>query len=133
MTVAQTDVHSAFLLWTAVAAVLTLIALIVWARLNPFLTLTLCSLGLAVTAGIPLTKVVASFEAGVGGTLGHVAVVVALGTMLGKILAESGAARQIAETLVDVFGARHVSWAMLCAGILVGIPVFFEVGFSTLR
>ena len=96
MTGSQADVHVAFLLWSAIAAVLLLIALIVWARLNPFLTLTVCSLGLAVAAGIPLPKVVASFEAGVGGTLGHVAVVVALGTMLGKMLAESGAARHIA-------------------------------------
>ena len=117
-----------FLLWSAVLAVMLLIGLIVWARLNPFLTLTICSLGLAVATGVPLPKVVASYEAGVGATLGHVAIVVALGTMLGKMLAESGAAERVAETLVAVFGPRHVSWAMLCAGILVGIPVFFEVG-----
>jgi GntP family gluconate:H+ symporter len=124
----MTDTHSMILLWSAIAAVVALILLIAWARLNAFLTITLCSLALALAAGIPLPKVVASFEAGVGSTLGHVAIVVALGTMLGKILAESGATERVAEALVNAFGPRHVAWAMLCAGILVGIPVFFEVG-----
>ncbi len=119
---------SVLLLWSAILAVLTLVVLIVWARLNPFLTITICSLGLAAVSGIPLTRVVASYEAGLGATLGHVAIVVALGTMLGKMLAESGAAERVAETLVAAFGPRYVSWAMLCAGVLVGIPVFFEVG-----
>lgn len=128
----MTDTHSMVLLWSAVGAVVALVLLIAWARLNPFLTLTLCSLGLALASGIPLPKVVASFEAGLGSTLGHVAIVVALGTMLGKMLAESGAAKRVAQMLVDAFGPRHVSWAMLCAGILIGIPVFFEVGFVLL-
>lgn len=126
------DTHSMVLLWSAVAAVVVLVVLIAWARLNPFLTITICSLGLALAAGIPLTKTVASFEGGVGVTLGHVVIVVALGTMLGKMLTESGASERVAETLVEVFGPSHVSWAMLCAGILVGIPVFFEVGFVLL-
>jgi GntP family gluconate:H+ symporter len=124
----MSDAHSMILLWSAITAVVALILLISWARLNAFLTITFCSLALALAAGIPLPKVVASFEAGVGSTLGHVAIVVALGTMLGKMLAESGATERVAEALVEAFGPRHVSWAMLCAGILVGIPVFFEVG-----
>ena len=126
------DTHSLILLWSAVASVIVLIVLIAWAKLNPFVTIMLCSLTLALVSGIPLAKSVGSFEAGVGATLGHVVIVVALGTMLGKMLAESGACEQIAGTLVEVFGPRHVSWAMLCAGILVGIPVFFEVGFVLL-
>ena len=123
----MTDAHSMVLLCSAVTAVVALVVLIAWVRLNPFLTLLICSLGLAVASGVPLPRVVSSFEAGLGSTLGHVAIVVALGTMLGKMLAESGAAERIAETLVDAFGPRRVPWAMLCAGILVGIPVFFEV------
>lgn len=128
MTAAFLDLHSAFLLGSALVAVLLLVVLIVWARLNPFLTITICSFGLAAVDGIPLNRVVASYEAGVGTILGHVAIVVALGTMLGKVLAESGAAASVADKLVDSFGPRHASWAMLCAGIVVGIPVFFEVG-----
>jgi len=126
------DTHSMILLWSAAASVVVLIVLIAWAKLNPFITITLCSLALALAAGVPLLKTVGSFEAGVGTTLGHVIIVVALGTMLGKMLAESGASERVAETLVDIFGPKHVSWAMLCAGILVGIPVFFEVGFVLL-
>ncbi len=97
MIAVQTDAHSVLLLWSAIVAVLALIVLIVWARLNPFLAITICSLSLAAATGIPLRKVVGSYEAGVGSILGHVAIVIALGTMLGKVLAESGAAESVAD------------------------------------
>ena len=128
----MTETHSMVLLWSAAAAVVALVLLIAWAKLNPFLTLVICSIGLALASDLPLPKVVGSFETGLGATLGHVAIVVALGTMLGKMLAESGAAERIAQTLVDIFGPQNASWAMLCAAILIGIPVFFEVGFVLL-
>ena len=73
-----------------------------------------------------------SFEAGVGATLGHIAVVVALGTMLGKMMAESGGADQIAHTLIRLFGEKRVHWAMVVIGLVVGLPAFFEVGFVLL-
>jgi GntP family gluconate:H+ symporter len=76
--------------------------------------------------------VIHSFEAGVGGTLGHIAIIVALGTMLGKMMAESGAADQIAHTLIEVFGEKNVPWAMVVIGLLIGLPAFFEVGFVLL-
>lgn len=81
------------------AAILTLVFLIGWVRLNPFITLFIVSVGLALVAGMPAEKAVASFEAGMGHVLGHVAGVMALGTMLGKILAETGGADQIALTI----------------------------------
>ena len=81
---------------------------------------------------MPLATVIHSFEAGVGGTLGHIAIVVALGTMLGKMMAESGAADTIAHTLIRLFGRERVHWAMAVIGLLVGLPVFFEVGFVLL-
>jgi len=87
--------------------VIGLIVLITVFKLNPFITLLLTSLGLAVVTGMPLSTVVHSFEAGVGGTLGHIAVVVALGTMLGKMMAESGGADQIAHTMIRFFLARR--------------------------
>jgi GntP family gluconate:H+ symporter len=68
----------------------------------------------------------------VGGTLGHIAIIVALGTMLGKMMAESGAADQIAHTLIEVFGEKNVPWAMVVIGLLIGLPAFFEVGFVLL-
>jgi len=72
------------------------------------------------------------FEVGVGGTLGHIAIIVALGTMLGKMMAESGAADQIAHTLVHAFGEKNLPWAMLVIALIVGLPAFFEVGFVLL-
>ena len=127
------DPHSMFLIWSAaIAAVIGLIVLIAVVKLNPFITLLLTSLALAIVAGMPLTTVVHSFEAGVGGTLGHIAIVVALGTMLGKMMAESGGADQIAHTLIGLFGEKRVHWAMMVIGLVVGLPAFFEVGFVLL-
>ena len=82
--------------------------------------------------GMPLGSIVSSFETGMGNTLGHIAIVVGLGTMLGKMMAESGASDRIADTLIQPFGERRVPWSMMCAGLIVGLPVFFEVGFVLL-
>jgi len=126
------DPHSIFLLASALVAVIGLILLIAVYKLNPFITLLLASLFLAVVAGMPLSTVIHSFETGVGATLGHIAVVVALGTMLGKMMAESGGADQIAHTLIRLFGEKRVHWAMVVIGLVVGLPAFFEVGFVLL-
>ena len=126
------DSHSVFLLLSALGAVIGLILLIAVVKLNPFLTLLLASLALALVTGLPASTVIHSFEAGVGATLGHIAVVVALGTMLGKMMAESGGADQIAYTLIRVFGEKRVPWAMVLIGLVVGLPAFFEVGFVLL-
>ena len=126
------DPHSIFLLASALAAVIGLILLIAVFKLNPFIALFLASLSLAVVAGMPLPTVIHSFEAGVGGTLGHIAIIVALGTILGKMMAESGGADQIAQTLIRVFGEKRIPWAMMVIGLVVGLPAFFEVGFVLL-
>lgn len=126
------DPHSIYLLVSALVAVICLILLIAVFKLNPFLTLFLVSLSLAVVAGMPAATVLRSFEAGVGATLGHIAIVVALGTMLGKMMAESGGADQIAHTLIRLFGEKRVHWAMMVIGLVVGLPAFFEVGFVLL-
>jgi GntP family gluconate:H+ symporter len=126
------DHHSLFLLVSATISVIGLILLIAVAKLNPVLAIFLTALSLAVVVGMPLATVIHSFEAGVGGTLGHIAIVVALGTMLGKMMAESGGADQIAHTLIRLFGEKNVPWAMVFIGLLVGLPAFFEVGFVLL-
>lgn len=126
------DPHSLFLLASALAAVILLVLLVAVYKLNPFITLLVVSLLLAVVTGMPLTKVMHSFEAGMGATLGHIAIVVALGTMLGKMMAESGGADQIAHTLIRIFGEKNVHWAMMVIGLIVGLPAFFEVGFVLL-
>jgi GntP family gluconate:H+ symporter len=120
------------LLAYAAVAIIALIVLIARFRLNPFVVITLVSVGLALVAGMPANAVVASYEGGVGKTLGHIALVVALGTMLGKMMAESGGAERVARTLIDRFGERNAHWAMVCIAFLVGLPLFFEVGFVLL-
>ncbi len=126
------DSHDAYLLVTAFVSVVALVVLIARLKLNPFIVLMAVSLALALITRMPPQNIVKSFEAGVGGTLGHVAIIVALGTMLGKMMAESGGADQIAQTLIQLFGERRVPWAMAAVGFLVGLPVFFEVGFVLL-
>src|SRR5579863_4931049 len=126
------DPHSIFLLISALVSVVVLIVLIAAVRLNPFLSLFVVSLALAMVAGMPAMGIVHAFEVGMGTTLGHIAIIVALGTMLGKMMAESGGADQIAHTLIRLFGEKRVHWAMVVIGFVVGLPVFFEVGFVLL-
>lgn len=120
------------LLLYAAVAIVTLVVLIARLKLNPFVALVVVSLALGIAAGMPLGDIVKAFETGAGNALGHIAIVIALGTMLGKMMAESGGAERIAHTVIDAFGERRVHWAMACIAFLVGIPVFFDVGFVLL-
>jgi GntP family gluconate:H+ symporter len=126
------DHHGIFLLCAAVGSILALIFFIAVVKLNPFIVLFVTSLALALVTGMAMHTIVAAFEAGLGSILGHIAIVVGLGTMLGKMVAESGGADRIARTLIRVFGEEHVHWAMVLIGLVVGLPVFFEVGFVLL-
>ena len=120
------------LLLYALAAVLALVVLIARFKLHPFVALVGVSLVMGTAAGMPLGDVVKAFQDGVGGALGFIAVVVGLGTMLGKMMAESGGAARIATTLIGLFGERRVHWAIMFVAFIVGIPVFFQVGFVLL-
>ncbi len=120
------------LLLYAFLAVIVLIVLIAGFKVHPFVVLVAVSLALGAVAGMPLTGAVKAFQDGVGGVLGFVAVVVALGTMLGKMMAESGGATRIATTLIALFGPARVHWAIMVVAFIVGIPVFFQVGFMLL-
>jgi GntP family gluconate:H+ symporter len=125
-------VHGSMLLVYAVIAIALLILLITRYKVYPFLVLIMVSLLLGLVAGMPMATIVKSFETGNGNTLGHIAIVVGLGTMLGKMMAESGGAERVATTLIDFFGEKHIHWAMMVVAIIVGLPVFFEVGFVLL-
>jgi GntP family gluconate:H+ symporter len=120
------------LLLFALTAVIALILLIARFKLHPFIALVLVALAMGVAAGMPPLAAVKAFQDGVGTTLGFIAVVVGLGTMLGKMMAESGAAARIAATLIDLFGIQRVHWAIMIVAFIVGIPVFFQVGFVLL-
>ncbi len=124
--------HNARLLLYALAAVVALVVLIARFKLHPFVALIVVSLALGAAVGMPLGSVVKAFQDGVGSVLAFIAIVVALGTMLGKLMAESGAATRIATTLIALFGERKVHWAIMFVAFIVGIPVFFQVGFVLL-
>ena len=124
--------HGHLLLIYAVLAIVALIVLIARYRLNPFISVTLVSVGLALLAGMPAPEILPAYEQGVGKTLGHIALIVALGTMLGKMMAESGGAERIARTLIARFGTGNVHWAMMLIAFCIGLPIFFEVGFVLL-
>ncbi|MFF4650100.1 gluconate:H+ symporter [Streptomyces sp. NPDC001380] len=115
-----------------VAAMLVGIAVIVLLitrlKMHPFLALTLGSGVLAAVAGVPFDKLTASFTTGLGTTVAGVGVLIALGAMLGKLLADSGGADRIADTILSRSGPRSLPWAMALVAAVLGLPLFFEVG-----
>jgi GntP family gluconate:H+ symporter len=120
--------HDALLLVVTAAGIAVLVGLVAWLRLNAFIALALTSLGVGIAAGVPPLEVARAFQQGVGSTLGLIVVVVGLGTMLGKMLAESGGAMVLSHGLIRVLGERWLDWAVLLAAFIIGLPVFFAVG-----
>jgi Gnt-I system high-affinity gluconate transporter len=116
----------------AVVGIVALVALIAWLRLTPFLSFLVVSIGLGLALGLSPLAVSASVTRGLGDTLGSLVLIIGLGAMLGKIVAESGAAQQIAASLMRLAGQRHVHWALMVTGFVVGLPLFFSVGFVLL-
>lgn len=116
------------LLIIALLAVLGLVLLVAYFKLNAFVSLILASLFVGICSGMELSRVAKSFQDGVGATLGFVAVVVGLGTMLGKMLAESGGAEVVARAFIGWFGQGRVHWTLVFVSFVVGLPVFFAVG-----
>lgn len=124
--------HGLFFVLITAAAIGVLLALILWARLHAFLALFIVSMGLGLAAGMPPAKVLTSMQAGVGDALSFIAVVVGLGAMIGRFLEHSGGGRVLADWLLEKAGRNHAQWAVLIAAFLIGLPVFFEVGFIIL-
>ncbi|MGL6071946.1 GntT/GntP/DsdX family permease [Craterilacuibacter sp.] len=120
------------LLLVLLLAIVLIVVLIVKVRVHAFLALMAACFVVGIGSGMPLTTIAASFENGVGGTLGFLAAIIGLGSILGKMLEESGGAERIAKTLLQVLGKERASWAMMLVGFIAGIPVFFEVGFVLL-
>jgi gluconate:H+ symporter, GntP family len=112
----------------AALAVVAIVFLIARVRLHAFLAITVVSLVLALCAGMTPSTAVRAFQDGVGATLGFIAIVIGLGSIFGKLLAESGAAQVIATTVVAAVGPRALPWAVAALGFVLGLPVFFSVG-----
>src|SRR4051812_33752100 len=120
--------HEATLVSCTVLAIIALVVLIARFKLNAFLALMLASLFVGLCSAMPPMRVAKAFQEGVGNTLGFIAVVVGLGTMLGKMLSESGGAEVIAHTFVRTLGTNRLHWTLMVVGFVVGLPVFFGVG-----
>ncbi|RBP94724.1 gluconate permease GntP [Cytobacillus firmus] len=108
--------------------IIALLILIMGLKLNTFISLIIVSFGVALALGMPLDQIVKTIEAGLGGTLGHLALIFGLGAMLGKLIADSGGAQRIAMTLVNKFGEKNIQWAVVAASFIIGVALFFEVG-----
>lgn len=117
-----------YLILVTVAAIVVVIIGVTVLKLHPFISLLIASLFLGIVAGLPIDKLVGSFEKGVGNTLSSLAVIIGLGAVLGGLMAESGGGMQIANTLTKKLGMNHIHWAMMISGFIIGLPVFFEVG-----
>ena len=120
--------HDAYLLACVAGAVALLLLLVGRLRLHAALGLSVAAMALGAAAGIPLEKVPLAFTAGAGEMMGRIAIILGMGAILGQLLASSGAATALGRLLVEGCGTRGMPWALLALGILVGIPVFFEVG-----
>ncbi len=109
-------------------AIVILLGLIMWLKLNTFVSLIITAMLTGIMLGMPLSKVIGTIETGMGSTLGHIALIFGLGAMLGKLLADGGGATRIAHTLINKFGQKRIQWAVVTASFIIGIALFFEVG-----
>ncbi len=101
-------------------------------KVSPFLSLLIVAILAGLFLGMTPEALLKSIEAGVGSTLGGLALIICLGAVLGKILEESGAAEKIAVTLIKSFGEKNIQWAVLLTGFLIGIPLYYNAGFIIL-
>ena len=101
-------------------------------KVSPFISLLIVAILSGLCLGMQPAALLKSIEAGVGSTLGGLALIICLGAVLGKILEESGAAEKIAVTLIKGFGEKNIQWAVLLTGFLIGIPLYYNAGFIIL-
>ena len=112
--------------------ILLLFLLIVLFRLNAFVAFIIVTIGIGFGQGMPLDTLISSIENGIGNTLGFLVMILGLGAMLGKLVAESGAAQQITNGLIQIFGVQNTKIAVMLTGFIVGITMFYSVGFVIL-
>jgi gluconate:H+ symporter, GntP family len=116
------------LLLVTILGVALVVLLITWLRAPAFIALAVGSLFVGLAARMPLAEIPRAFQAGVGDTLGFIAMVIGLGTVIGKLLAESGGAVVVSQALARALGERRLDWALMFSGFVIGLPVFFQVG-----
>ncbi len=110
-------------------ALVALVLLITLCKINPFLSFLIVAVVTGLSLGIPIEQVTKSVEKGMGDTLGSIVSLIVLGAMLGKLIAESGAAQQIASTIMKAVGTKNIPWALALTGFIIGLPLFYGTGF----
>jgi gluconate:H+ symporter, GntP family len=118
----------AALLLVSFLGVALVVVLITWAKMPAFVALAAGSFFVGLASRMPLADIPRAFQQGVGDTLGFIAVVIGLGTIIGKLLAESGGAVVVSRALARALGERRLDWALMLSGFIIGLPVFFQVG-----
>ncbi|GAB3956041.1 gluconate transporter [Spirosoma harenae] len=109
--------------------ILTLVLLVAFVRLDTFISFVIVSLGIGIASGMDVAAVGKSIQTGIGSTLGDLVLIIGFGAMLGRLVAESGAARRITNVLIGLFGIKNIRWGLALAGFVVGIPLFYNAGF----
>ncbi len=114
---------------TLFLVVFALIVLISLFKINPFISFLIVSIIAGLALGIPYSKITAAVQKGIGDMMASIVIVICLGAMIGKLVAESGAAKVIAERIIQLFGVKYIQWGMLLTGFIIGIPLFYNIGF----
>jgi len=112
-----------------IAGILLLIILVVAFKLDTFISFLLVSIGLGIACGMNIHSISSAITKGIGNTLGPLVIILGFGAMLGKLVADSGAAQQITASLTRIFGVKYMQWGMSLAGLIIGIPLFYTAGF----
>jgi Gnt-I system high-affinity gluconate transporter len=115
-----------------IVGIVLLVLLVTVAKLDTFISFMVVCLLVGIMSGLPVNETLSAIQTGIGNTLGSLVMILGLGAMLGKLVAESGAAIQITNKLVNLFGIRNIQFALIVTGFIVGIPMFYTVGFVVL-
>jgi gluconate transporter len=111
------------------AAIILLILLISWLKLDTFISFIIVSISLGLVSGLEVSAVAKAIQFGIGDTLGGLTLIIGFGAMLGKLVSDSGAAEQITNQMLKVFGVKYLPWGLALAGFIIGIPLFYNAGF----
>ncbi len=115
-----------------IAGIVILILLIAVVKLDAFISFMLVCLFVGIASGLPVLDTVHAIEVGIGKTLGELVIILGFGSMVGKLVAESGGAHKITDSLVKRFGIKNIQFSLIVTGFIIGIPLFYEVGFVIL-
>lgn len=117
------------LLLYVILGILALVLLVAYFKLDTFISFVIVSIGLGLACGMKVEDISKSLEKGIGGTLGSLVIIIGFGSMLGRLVADSGAAQRITTTLMNLFGMKYLPWGLALAGFVIGLPLFYNAGF----